>query len=148
VSDEEEPYENWFRPDYSVKAACMAAISDMYDGKDVEIWFDRSKNFYGGGFSNISWGNWLQCLERNKRLIRPIHKRRALIDLYWTKPYSKWEVQSIFVDTWISIEEKNGRYRSVLTQEPEWGYKNCKFRPSPDFEPELYKKYLEIMKNV
>jgi len=79
--------ENWFRPYGSEKEAVMAALSLLYDGEYEKVeWL------------NFDWEHMSECdfhatdisiiedFVQGARKARPIHKHRALIDLYWKYP--------------------------------------------------------------
>jgi len=77
---------NWFRPYGSEKECWLAAMADLYDGKSVDMYI---VTLGGSRWEKRDKPSFLIA-----KKVRPIHKHRALIDLYWKYPGGrKWHIE-------------------------------------------------------
>ena len=117
---------NWFRPYGSEKECWLAAMALLYESKQgiIEFW-------NGYEWSLIYRNDWIIRPSKD-RMIRPQHKHRALIDLYWKYPGSFW---------W----SKHPTEGKVLIASLYWG-EDYSYEPSKD-NSELYAEYLKLVES-
>ena len=127
--EQDEPI--WYLPYASEKECWLAAMSDLYDGKPVEVW------------DGLCWLNAYTIDEamehhpHSQQQLRPIHKHRAVMDL-WREGGQKW--QGFTNNRWTDC-----KLNDELWTVPNFKSKDVKlWRPHIDHEPELFKKYLKI----
>jgi len=159
----------WYRPNESPKKAFMEAISLLHDMKPqcVENW--KMSGYYARWCRMDSHYIHENPIEKVVgKILRPIHKHRKLIDLYWTKPNSKWMFRPILAQEnmkWsdcIEFWSDHGKRKSsedwfknhnngsdenfpdIEFKEPKW-YLGLTYSPHPVFEQELHEKFVEVI---
>jgi len=138
---------NWFRPYNSEKECWLAAMADLYDGKNIEIRGfrtfpdNRDVRQYEWTTFDITESLKTHWLEFWTVPMRPTHIHRALIDLYWKYPGDSWMFLSKIGDEWIPCENRMGE-----KLEPMWE-EHFFYEPDAPKSRELYAKYLKLVES-
>jgi hypothetical protein len=118
----------WFKPYREPHLAIWAGFEKMYSGEEIEIFDQEWKPFRFSPSTPLVF--------TTETLIRPRQKHRKLIDLYYSRPPSKWEIKGAgYSKNWMDsvYPFPSGK----VWMEPSW-HEEYDFRPHIKLEPELF----------